>query len=88
MPDLFDPGLWPTGGRHHPRRAPSWTPTGTASDQSPLDILRDTLTQHTNFKKLNRYLELKEKRRPNKQERLLMVEIAKHEALKPFLPKG
>ena len=59
-----------------------------SSGQRTLDILRDTLTQQTNFKKLNRYLGLKDKKKPNEQEQLPMAEIAKHEALKPFLPKG
>jgi len=58
------------------------------SAQSSLDFLKDTLTQYANFKKLNRYLDLKDKGELSEQERVLMAEIAKNEALKPFLPRG
>jgi len=53
-----------------------------------IDFLSDTLSQYSNFKKLNRYLELKEKQNPTDEERTLMSEIEKVEILKPFLPKG
>lgn len=55
---------------------------------STIDFLTDTLTQYGNYKKLNRYLELKSKETLTKEEKALLVEIGKIEALKPFLPKG
>jgi hypothetical protein len=57
--------------------------------KSPLatvDFLMDTLAQYSNFGKLTRYLELKSKDQPSDEEKALMAEIAKIEALKPFLP--
>ncbi|MBN2243072.1 MAG: hypothetical protein JW793_10310 [Acidobacteria bacterium] len=51
-----------------------------------IDFLADTLTQYGNFKKLNRYLELKSKEKPSSEEKALLAEIGKIDALKPFLP--
>lgn len=52
-----------------------------------IDFLTDTLTQYENFKKLNRYLELKSKEQVSDEEKTLLAEIEKMDVLKPFLPK-
>ncbi|MBU4320889.1 MAG: hypothetical protein L6246_01840 [Thermodesulfovibrionales bacterium] len=52
-----------------------------------IDFLTDTLTQYENFKKLNRYLELKSKGQVSDEEKTLLAEIEKMDVLKPFLPK-
>jgi hypothetical protein len=54
---------------------------------STIEFLSDTLSQYDNFKKLNRYLELKGKQNPTAEEETLMSEIKNVEILKPFLLK-
>lgn len=56
-----------------------------SSPLATIDFLTDTLTQYSNFKKLSRYLELKSKTALTEEEKALMAEIAKLDALKPFL---
>jgi hypothetical protein len=60
-----------------------------ASAMSTIDFLDDTLTQYSNFRKLERYLELKNKKGARTgEEKALMEHLAGVDALKPFLPKG
>jgi hypothetical protein len=58
------------------------------SAKSTIEFLNETLTEYSNFKKLQRYLELKSKQDLTPQEKELMVEIGKIKDLKPFLPKN
>ena len=58
----------------------------TTSPLATIDFLTDTLTQYANFKKLNRYVELKSKEELSTEEKALLVEIGKMDVLKPFLP--
>jgi hypothetical protein len=58
-----------------------------ATVMGTIEFLSDTLTSYSNFKKLTRYLELKEKIDPTAEEMGLMTEIEKTGDLKPFLPK-
>jgi hypothetical protein len=44
-------------------------------------------SRYSNFKKLTRYLELKERIDPTAEEKGLMAEIEKTGDLRPFLPK-
>ena len=57
----------------------------TNSAVGTLEFLNNTLTQYSNYGKLNRYLELKAKESLTAKEKALMLEIAKIEALKPFI---
>lgn len=50
-------------------------------------FLQDTLTQYSNFKKLQRYRGLIGKASPTAEEKALLEEIGGLEALQPFLPK-
>ncbi len=59
----------------------------TNSAVGTLEFLNKTLIQYDNFGKLNRYLELKDKESLTDKEKSLMNELAKIEALKPFIPK-
>ncbi len=52
-----------------------------------IDFLKDTLTQYENFKKLNRYLQLKSEKVVSDEEKALLTAIEKMDVLKPFLPK-
>lgn len=52
-----------------------------------LDFLNATLSEYSNFKKLDRYLQLRQKDKPTDEEKALMAEIAKNERIKPFLPE-
>lgn len=56
------------------------------SAQSSIKFLEDTLIEYSNFRKLERYLELKEKQDLTAEEKDLMAEIAKIESIKPFIP--
>jgi hypothetical protein len=49
-----------------------------------IDFLTDTLTQYSNFKKLNRYMELSSREQLSEPEKILLAEIRKIEALRPF----
>lgn len=60
----------------------------TNSAVGTLAFLNNTLIQYSNFGKLNRYFELKGKESLTAKEKALMGEIAKIEAIKPFIPKG
>lgn len=53
-----------------------------------LEFLSDTLAKYSNFKKLNRYLDLKTKEALTEKEKTLVKEIETIAELKPFLPKG
>lgn len=57
------------------------------SAKKTIEFLNDTLTEYSNFTKLKRYLQIQEKVNPTEEEKALMEEIKKIEALKPFLPK-
>jgi hypothetical protein len=59
------------------------------SAANALEFLSDTLEQYSNFKDLSRYADLKAKDPAalTDEEKQLMTQIAKREALKPFLPK-
>lgn len=59
----------------------------TSTALSTIDFLNETLTQYDNFKKLERYQELKEKGTLTNIEKTLMDKIASIGALKPFIPK-
>lgn len=52
-----------------------------------LGFLNETLSQYDNFKKLNRYVDLKGKVSLTDNEKTLMNEIANIDDLKPFIPK-
>jgi hypothetical protein len=52
-----------------------------------IDFLNNTLKEYSNFRKLNRYLELKKKTDLSEEEKALMAEIEKINELKPFLLK-
>lgn len=55
---------------------------------STLDFLTDTLEAYTNYKKLLRYMELKDKGSDaTKREKELMKAIARIDDIKPFLPE-
>ncbi len=56
------------------------------SDADTIHFLNDTLTQYSNFKKLNRYQELLCKESRTASEESLIKEIQSIDALKPFLP--
>lgn len=60
----------------------------TNAAQGTIEFLNNTLKVYSNFKKLDRFLDLKEKTDLTEKEKALMAEIAKIETLKPFLPEG
>lgn len=55
------------------------------TSKSTFDFLNSTLSSYSNYKKLNRYIELKKKSSPTDEEKSLMEEIANIVELKPFI---
>ncbi len=53
---------------------------------STIEFLSNTLTQYDNFKKLDRYVELKNKQALSEHEKALLSKIEQLDSLKPFLP--
>lgn len=56
------------------------------STTDTLNFLKSTLQQYSNYQKLQRYVELKNKTTPTSKEQQLLVDIENTEELKPFLP--
>ncbi len=57
------------------------------ADQASIGFLTDTLTLYSNYKDLQRYLELKTKPSLTDDEKKLMERLAQRPELQPFLPK-
>jgi len=56
------------------------------STTDTLNFLKSTLQQYSNYQKLQRYVELKNKTTPTSKEQQLLADIKNTEELKPFLP--
>jgi hypothetical protein len=62
--------------------------SGQNSMKSTIEFLNETLTDYSNFRKLRRYRDLKDKAALTDEEKSLIAEIEKIADLKPFLPKS